>query len=108
GQRLRERLHIEEPALLDCARDRLGLVLANEIRDARVGHHHLDRGDPATVDAWEEALADDAAEDARHDRADHLLLLVGKELDYAADGLRRIDGVEGGEEEEGVAEDTFE
>ena len=98
-QRLRERLHVEERAFLDRVGDRLGLVVADQIGDAGVRHHHLDCGDAAAVDARKEPLADDAAQDARHDRADHLLLPFGEELDHAADRLGRVDRVERREHE---------
>ena len=38
--------------------------LADQVGDAGVVDHHLDRRDPAAVDLRKQALADDAAEDA--------------------------------------------
>ena len=61
--------------------------------------HHLDRGDAAAVDPRQEALADHAAQDTRHDRADHLLLRLGEELDHAADRLGGVDRVQRREHE---------
>ena len=98
-QRLREGLHVEEGAFLDRVGDRLGLVLADEIGDSGVGHHHLDRGDATAVGPRQEALADHAAQDAGHDRADHLLLPLGEELDHPADRLGGVDGVKRREHE---------
>ena len=73
-QGLREGLHLEELALGDRVDDLLGAVLADEVGDAGVVDHHLDRRDPAAVDLREQALRDHAAEDAGHDRADLRLL----------------------------------
>ena len=64
-----------------------------------VRDHHLDRGNPAAADARQEALRDDALEDAREDRADRGLLDRGEELDQAADRLGRVDGVHRREDE---------
>ena len=92
-QRLGEGLHLEEGALGDRLEDLVRLVLADQVGDARVHDHHLDRRDAAAVDSREQALADDAAQHARHDRADLLLLGGGEELDHAADRLGRVDRV---------------
>ena len=92
-QRVRERLHVEELTLGDRVGNALGLVLADQVGDARVHHHHLDRGDPAAFDPWQQALADHAAQNSGHDRADHRLLDPREELDHAADRLGGVDGV---------------
>jgi hypothetical protein len=53
-----------EPSAL--RRGSLGLVVANEVGDARVGHHQLDCGDAGRRRcAAGEALADDAAQYGR-------------------------------------------
>ena len=53
-QRAPERLHLEELALLDRV-DLVGAVLADQVGDARVGDHHLERRDPAVVDLGQRA-----------------------------------------------------
>ncbi len=65
-----------------------------------VDFEYLDRGDaPAPVGARDEPLRDDVAERLREPRADDLLLVLRVEADDAVDGLRRVDGVEGREDE---------
>ena len=98
-QRLLERLHVEEAALGDGVGDLLGALLADQVGDARVHHHHLDRGDAAVVDARQQPLADHAAEDAGEHGADLLLLRRREELDHPADGLGGVDRVQGREDE---------
>ena len=98
-QRLLEGLHVEEAALGDRVRDLLGALLADQVGDARVHHHHLDGGDPAVVDARQEPLADHAAEDAGEHGADLLLLRGREELDHPADGLGGVDRVQRREDE---------
>ena len=98
-QRLREGLHLEEVALGDGVGDLVGAPFADQVRDARVHDHHLDRRDAPAVDLRQQPLADHAAEDARHDRADHFLLLGREELDHAADGLGGVDRVQRREHE---------
>jgi hypothetical protein len=92
-QRLREGLHLEELALGDRVDDLLGAVLADEIGDAGVVDHHLDRRDPPAVDLREQPLRDHAAQDAGHDRADLRLLDAGEKLDHAAERLGGVDRV---------------
>ena len=98
-QRLLERLHVEEAALGDRVRDLLGALLTDQVGDARVHHHHLDGGDAAVVDARQQPLADHTAEDAGEHGPDLLLLRRREELDHAADGLGRVDRVQGREDE---------
>ena len=54
----------------DRVRDELGLVLADQLLDAAVRDHHLDGRNPAAARARQQALRDDALEDAGEDRAD--------------------------------------
>ena len=49
-QRLREGLHLEELARRDRVRDLVGPVLADQVLDARVRDHHLDRRHAAAVE----------------------------------------------------------
>ena len=98
-QRLLEGLHVEEAALGDRVGDLLGPLLADQVGDARVHHHHLDGGDAAAADARQQPLADHAAEHAGEHRADLLLLGGREELDHAADGLGGVDRVQGREDE---------
>ena len=98
-QRLLEGLHLEEGALGDRVGDLLGALLADQVGDARVHDHHLDRGDPAPADARQQPLADHAAQHAREHGADLLLLRGREELDHAADGLGGVDRVQRREDE---------
>ena len=79
--------------------DLVGAVLADQVRDARVRDHHLDRRNAAAGERGQEPLADDAAQDAGQDRADLLLLRLGEELDQPPDRLGGVDGVERREDE---------
>ena len=92
-QRLLERLHLEELAVADRVGDLVGARLADQVGDAGVRHHHLDRGDAATPGARQQPLRDDTAQHAGHDRPDLLLLRLGEELDHPSDRLGGIDGV---------------
>ena len=98
-QRLGERLHVEELALGDRVRDLLGAALADQVGDARVVDHHLDGGDAAALLPRQQPLADDAAQDAREDGADLLLLDRREELDHPADRLGGVDRVHRREDE---------
>src|SRR5688572_20004292 len=98
-QRLRERLHVEELAVLDRVGDLVGTALADELGGPRVGHHHLDRRHAPSADARQEPLADDSPEHAREDRHDLRLLLRREELDHAADRLGGVECVQGREDE---------
>ena len=98
-QRLLEGLHLEEAALGDGVGDLLGALLADQVGDARVRHHHLDRSDAAAAETRQQPLADDAAEDAGEDGADLLLLAGREELDHPADGLGCVDRVQRREDE---------
>src|SRR5207253_7398279 len=53
----------------------------------------------AAADARQQALRDDAAQHAGHDRPDLLLLALGKELDHPADGLGGVDRMQRREDE---------
>src|SRR5919108_6439379 len=53
-ERRREGLHVEERALLDRIRNALGLVFADQVGDAVVGDHHLDRRNASAVLAWQQ------------------------------------------------------
>ena len=61
--------------------------------------HHLDGCHAAAALLREEALADDATQDAGEDLARHLLLGGRKELDEPADRLGGVDRVHRGEDE---------
>ena len=98
-QRLAEGLHLEEVALGDRLGDLVGLVVADQVGDAGVRDHDLDGRDAAAVDLREQALADHAAQHAREDGADQLLLDGGEELHHAADRLGGVDGVHRREDE---------
>ena len=94
-QRLSEGLHLEEGAVGDRIGDLLALAVAYQIGDASVGDHHLDRRDPPAADTRQQTLADDAAQHARHDRADLCLLGFLEQLDEAGDRLAGVDRVHG-------------
>ncbi len=96
---LREALHLVELAVLDRLDDLVRLAVADEVGDARGVDHHLDGCHSAAALLRQEALADDAAQDAGEDLARHLLLGRREELDEAADGLRGVDRVHGREDE---------
>ena len=98
-QRLAERLHVEELALGDRVGDLLGPVLADQVGDAGVVDHHLDRRDAAGPQLGQQTLADHAAEHAGEDRANLLLLGGREELDHPADRLGGVDGVHRREDE---------
>jgi hypothetical protein len=98
-QGLLKGLHLEEAALGDSVGDLLGALLADQVGDPGVRHHHLDRSDPAAADAGEQALADHSLQDAGEDRANLLLLPRREELDHPADGLGGVDGVQRREDE---------
>jgi len=70
-----------------------GAVVPDQVRDAGVVHHHLDRSDATSVDLREQALRHDPAKDSGDHRADERLLAPGEELDHAADRLRGVDRV---------------
>jgi hypothetical protein len=80
--------------------DLVGLAVADQVPDGRGGHHDLDPDDPpVAVGGGDELLADHALEGAGQLDPD-LLLLVGREhVDHAVDGLGRVLGVEGGEDQ---------
>ena len=67
-------------------------VLADQVGDAGVVDHHLDRRDPAAVDLRQEPLADTPRRTpARIERI--CCCLAGEELDHPADRLGGVDGV---------------
>ena len=76
-----------------------GLVLADQLLDAAVRDHDLDRGDPAAADLRQQALGDDAAKHAGEDRPHLRLLDRGEELDIPADRLGGVDRVHRREDE---------
>ena len=96
---LRECLHLEELARGDRVGDLVGARSRGQVPDAAFVDHHLDRGNTAAADARQQALADDAPQNAGEDRANLLLLARGEELDQAAEGLGGIDRVQGREDE---------
>jgi len=98
-QRVAERLHLEEVALGDRFGDLVGLVVADQVSDPGVSDHDLDGRDAAAADAGKQALADDAAQDAREDGPDQLLLRRREELDHPPDRLRGVDRVHRREDE---------
>ena len=96
---LREGLHAEVLALGDGIRDLVGATLADEVGDARIHDHRLDRRDPAPTLLGQQPLADHAAQDAGEDRPDDHLLLGREELDHPADRLGGVDRVQRREHE---------
>ena len=66
-QRLLEGLHLEEGAFLDRIRNLFGLALADQVGDAGVVDHDLDRGNPPSILARQQPLTDDASEDSGKD-----------------------------------------
>jgi hypothetical protein len=88
-----QRLHVEERTLADGFGNVFRLVLADQLLDAAVRDHDLDRRHAAAADLRQQALGDDAAKHAGENRADLRLLHRGEELDVAADRLGRIDRV---------------
>ena len=70
------------------------------LADPSVGHHDLDRGDPAApVGTANESLGDRASERAGEGDPDLGLLVGREEVDAAVDRLSHVDGVEGREDE---------
>src|SRR5215210_21691 len=98
-QRPAEGLHVEELALFDGVVDLVGARLPDQVGDPSVVDHQLDRGDPAAIHTRDQPLADDAAEDAGEDRADHRLLDAGEELGDPAESLGGVDRVHRREDE---------
>ena len=95
-QRLVERDHAVEGAVLDHVLDLVGLLRVRDpLGDAAVVDQDLEpRGAPA-VDGRHEALADDAAQRAGERQANLLLLVGREEVDHAVHGLGGIDRVQG-------------
>src|SRR3990170_2000221 len=98
-ERLQKRLHLVELALRDRLRDVLRAQLADQVRDARVRDHHLDRGDPTSTDARHQPLADHPSEHSGEDSDDLWLLSRREELDHPADRLRGVERVQGRQDE---------
>ena len=73
--------------------------MEDRIFDAQVRPHDLEGGNPAATDFGQEALADDPAHRIGQTEADLVLLVGRKHAQDAVDGLPRIDGVKGAQDE---------
>ena len=100
GERGVHRLHALGAARLDQRVDLVRLALADQVAHARGGHEHLGRDATAlAVGGRQQRLGDDALEADRELGADLALLGGREDVDDAVDRLRRVLGVERGEDE---------